>query len=68
MTIATNNIYYGGDYQTGSFNPGTYIIEVRIWNDNNVDTGEFELLTITIEDPCTTATMTIDDSVFKPLS
>ena len=68
VTVGTNQIHYGGDSQSGTYNPGTYIVEVRAWAENNVDTEKFEELTIIIEDTCTTAALTIDDSVLKPLS
>lgn len=45
--------------------PGEYVVEVRAWADNNFDTGRFEELTVNIVDPCLTAVLTIDQSVFK---
>ena len=66
--MGTDTIFDEGDYLTGIYNPGTYIVEVRAWADNGHDTLEFEELSITIVDPCLTAILTIDDAdtVFKP--
>ena len=46
------DIYFGGDYRTGTYNPGTYTVEVRAWADNNIDTEAIEELIVTIVDPC----------------
>ena len=67
VTVGTNAIFYNGDHLTGIYNPGVYIVEVRAWADNSYDTLVFVDLTVTIVDPCVTATLTIDDTVFKPL-
>ena len=66
VTTGTDLIYYGGDQLTGNYSPGVYIVEVRVWADDNQDTGVFEQLEITIIDPCLSAVLTIDesDSVF----
>ena len=68
MTVGTDEIYFGGDNNSGIYNPGSYTVEVRAWADNNVDTEEFVILTVNILDPCEvgTLTLTIDDSIFKP--
>lgn len=52
---------------TGFYTPGSYVVEVRAWADNEQDTGYFEDLTITVVDPCLTAALSIDvdDSIFK---
>ena len=31
----TSLIFYGGDYLTGTYIPGDYNVEVRVWADNN---------------------------------
>ena len=46
-------------------NHGSYVVEVRAWADNNYDTGKFSQLNIQVIDPCMTATLTVDNSVFK---
>ena len=65
MLVQTDSVWYNGDHITGFYNPGTYEIEVRAWADNDFDTGQFELLTVQVIDPCVSASLTIDDSVFK---
>ena len=52
---------------TGIYSPGIYIVEVRAWADNNIDTGAFEELLINVVDPCVSANLAIDDSVLKTL-
>ena len=52
VTVEADSIYYNGNYATGTYNPGSYDVEVRAWADNNFDTGMAELLTIHIIDPC----------------
>ena len=58
-------MYFNGDPTTGFYNPGTYEVEVRAWADDDFDTEYVELLTIEVIDPCLTAVLTIDDTVFK---
>ena len=67
VTAGTDTIFYNGDHLTGRYNPSVYIVEVRAWADNSYDTLVFLDLTVIIVDPCVTATLTIDDTVFKPL-
>ena len=38
---------------------------MRAWTVNDVDTGQFELLDIEVTDPCQTATLLINNEVFK---
>ena len=65
ISTETSLIYYGGDALNGTYNPGTYEVEVRAWDDVNGDTGEFEVLKIVIEDPCVNADLVIDTSILK---
>ena len=66
VEVHTNAIFHSGDYLNGVYTPGVYKVEVRAFTENGVDTGEFEELEITVIDPCLTATLNIDDSVFLP--
>ena len=43
---------------TGSYNPGVYTVEVRLYGHNDFDTGEFEELQVVIKDPCEVASLT----------
>ena len=52
VTVGTDLIYFGGDSQTGTYNPGVYKVIVKAIADNNVDTGAFEELIVAIVDPC----------------
>ena len=63
VKVQTNTIFHSGDYLSGVYTPGSYKVEVRAFTDNNVDTGAFEELEVTVIDPCVTATLIIDDSV-----
>ena len=63
VKVKTTTIFHSGDYLTGIYTPGLFKVEVRAFTDNDVDTGAFEELKITVVDPCLTATLTIDDSV-----
>ena len=65
VTVSTNEIFFGNQNSIENYNPGVYVVEVRVWADNEYDTGIFEELTITIVDPCVTQPLTIDNSVFK---
>ena len=60
--VSTDKIFFGGDHLTGTYIPGVYTVEVRAWTINNVDTGEFQDLLVTIEDPCLLASLTFDQS------
>ena len=66
VEVHTNTIFHSGGYLNGFYTPGVYKVEVRAFTENDVDTGEFEELEITVIDPCLTATLTIDDSVHLP--
>ena len=63
VTVQTNDVFVGGG-SSGTRNAGSYQVELRAWADNDFDTGEFILLDIVVVDPCTTAILTIDDTVF----
>ena len=67
VLVYTDTIYHSGDFLTGYYTPGVYIVEVRAWADNSYDTGETEELQIVVIDPCDFALIFIDnsDSVFK---
>lgn len=60
VTVSTPLSYFTAQ----AYNPGVYTVEVRAMADNNYDTGKFEELTVTILDPCITATLTIDSTIF----
>ena len=47
------------------YNAGIYVIEVKAWTDNAIDTGYFQEMQIEIIDPCISHSFTIDDTVFK---
>ena len=36
--VQTDSVYFNGDHTTGFYNPGTYVVEVRAWADNDYDT------------------------------
>ena len=57
IKTGTNSIYYGGDEVDGSYNPGVYTVEVRVWGLDNLYTGEMKQLKITILDPCQIMTL-----------
>ena len=46
-------------------NDGIFTVEVRAFTEDGVPTDAFDLLKITVTDPCITTTLTIGDSVFK---
>ena len=50
---------------TGIYNPGQYTIEARGFALNGQDTGVFKELTVTVVNPCLSATLSIDNSIFK---
>lgn len=64
MTIGALDIYSNGDPATGEYLPGMYTVRVRGLTMNFIDTGAFKDLTVTVEDPCLTATLKIDSTVF----
>ena len=66
VKVHTESIYHSGDEESiGFYTPGIYKVEVRAWGDNSQDTGASEELQITVIDPCTSATLSIDASVLK---
>lgn len=60
VTTGTDLIYFGGNAQTGTYIPGQYVVEVRTWSTNDVDTGVFVELFVDILDPCESANLAID--------
>lgn len=68
VQVSTDEVYFNGDYLTGTYTPGSYTIEVRAFTDNDIDTGYFKELAVTIVDPCKTAVLTVrDDMALKAL-
>ena len=42
VITGTDLIFYGGDYLTGTYIPGEYMVELRAWTENGgEDTGYF---------------------------
>ena len=65
VKVETSEVFYQGDSSNKNrYKAGSYVVEVRAWTENNVDTGYFEDLQIEIVDKCFTQSFTIDDSVF----
>ena len=52
VTVATNEVFFNGVYDSANYNAGDYTVEVRAWADNNHYTSEFYELQIKIVDPC----------------
>ena len=50
--MGSDLVLYDEGLATEFYNPGSYVVEVRAWADNNVDTGKFAQLSIEIIDPC----------------
>ena len=48
VTVSTDKIFFDGDHLTGTYIPGVYTVEVRAWTVNNIDTGKFQDLLVTI--------------------
>ena len=42
VKVLTNTIFHSGDYLSGIYTPGLYKVEVRVFTDNDEDTGYFE--------------------------
>lgn len=63
------DIYYNGGPDSGKYLPGTYTVTLTAYYEDGtadgIDTGISVSLEIDIIDPCLTATLTIDNSVFK---
>ena len=60
VTVNANYLYSDGKYV-----PGTYTVEVRALTEKDVDTEAYEELTVIIVDPCVTATLIINETIFK---
>ena len=56
------NIFENGDYNSGQYVPGIYIVTVSALGDNNLDLGESFDVTITVEDPCESSTFGFDST------
>ena len=66
MDISIDQIFYDGDYISGKYIPGDYTFEVRAWTMNEIDTGAFQDLIVTIIDPCPNASLSFtSDLVLK---
>ena len=68
LDISIDQIYYDGDHLTGKYIPGDYTFEVRAFNMDNLDTGAFQNLIVTIIDPCPTASLTFTSDLALKLS
>ena len=62
VIVSTDKIFFDGDHLTGTYIPGVYTVEVRAWTVNNIDTGKFQDLLVTIKDPCMLASLTFQES------
>ena len=66
VTVATDEVFYQGDFaDITKYSVGIYVVEVRTWTENSIDTGYFKEMSIEIIDPCLSHSFFIDDSVFK---
>ena len=40
VTVATNEVFYQGEnLNIAKYNAGVYVVEVRAWTENSIDTG-----------------------------
>ena len=44
VTVSTAEVFYDGVYAIENYNAGVYIVEVRAWAQNDIDTGVFQEL------------------------
>lgn len=52
ITVQGNNLFEGGDHDTGSYVPQVYTATIKAFGDNNFDTGTTFSTPITVVDPC----------------
>ena len=41
VSVSTNEVFFGGQFSIENYHPGVYVVEVRVWADNDYDTGVF---------------------------
>jgi len=52
VTVTGNQVFGGGNHNTGTYMPGIYYIEIEASSEDTVPTGTKIDMTVTIVDPC----------------